>query len=394
MKKTRVVRSQKNTQSNTQSKGTLPLSLMGKYVTVYRGGPESKSGKLIDVQSDYITLYSNNNNNNNNNNDENNNNNNNNNNDDNNDNNTVIYYKAEHIKSISEDSKNNSMQALTEQEDDTELQYYSAENFVKLTHNFINKPIQINQGGPDSKYGTLLEVIDDYLVLYTEDDGVVFYNTHHIKSIMEYNEQNNDENGGQNNAANTGNEVFVPEYVRGTNFNDLFKNMTHSWVSINRNGPEALEGILVENTDGYFTLVNNQELCRVHPYHVRNISFGPKGAFQQNNNNNNNNNDNNQNNNNQQNDYDYEESSSSDDRYSSRSRSSSSSSDSRYSSRSRSSSRRSHRRSTSRGRNRSTSRGRDRDRGRTRTRSRSRTRSRRHDTVVKSVDYVWKSKTT
>ena len=31
--------------------------LIGNTVTIYRGGPESRSGKLLDVQSDYMTLY-------------------------------------------------------------------------------------------------------------------------------------------------------------------------------------------------------------------------------------------------------------------------------------------------------------------------------------------------
>ncbi|GIN84741.1 hypothetical protein J6TS2_11270 [Heyndrickxia sporothermodurans] len=166
MKKTRVVSSQKNTQSKVKAQHLLPHSLMGKHVTVYRGVRESNSGKLIDVQSDYVTLYSNKNN-----------------------KNTVIYYKIEQIKSISEDSKNNSIQALSAQQDDSEIEFYSADNFVDLAKNFVNKSIQINQGGPDSKYGVLQEVTDDYLVVNTEDDGVVFYNTHHIKSITEYNNQ-------------------------------------------------------------------------------------------------------------------------------------------------------------------------------------------------------------
>src|SRR4051812_45778352 len=61
-------------------------SLKGKTVTIYKGGPESKSGKLLDVQSDYLTLYT--------------------------QNKAVIYYQTEHVKSIIEDSKFNSAQHL------------------------------------------------------------------------------------------------------------------------------------------------------------------------------------------------------------------------------------------------------------------------------------------
>ncbi|MFH5779141.1 spore coat protein [Heyndrickxia oleronia] len=220
---------------------SLPYSLKGKNVTIYRGGPESKTGRLIDVQSDYIALGTEN---------------------------GVIYYQAEHIKSISEDPIFNSMQSNLIQEDN--IEYYQGKNFVGIMNNLKSKLVQVNQGGPESKKGILLDVKSDYAVVSTNDDGIVYYNIHHIKSIMT----------PQNNNSQIGDEVtnlVRQEYIGAPEFNQLFRQMTHGWVSINRHGPEALEGILVENTDGYFTLINNKELYRIHPFHVRSISFGPKG---------------------------------------------------------------------------------------------------------------------
>ena len=43
-------------QNSTDSYHAFLESLKGKVVTIYRGGPESKTGRLLDVQSDYITL--------------------------------------------------------------------------------------------------------------------------------------------------------------------------------------------------------------------------------------------------------------------------------------------------------------------------------------------------
>jgi spore coat protein B len=220
---------------------SLPYSLKGKNVTIYRGGPESKTGRLIDVQSDYIALGTEN---------------------------GVIYYQAEHIKSISEDPIFNSMQSNLMQKE--KIIYYQSKNFVGIMNNLKSKLVQINQGGPESKKGLLLDVKSDYAVVSTNDDGIVYYNIHHIKSIMT----------PQNNNSQLGDEVTNlagQEYIGAPEFNQLFRQMTHGWVSINRHGPEALEGILVENTDGYFTLINNKEIYRIHPLHVRSISFGPKG---------------------------------------------------------------------------------------------------------------------
>ena len=150
--------------------------------------------------------------------------------------------------------------------------YYQSKNFAGIMNNLKSKLVQINQGGPESKKGLLLDVKSDYAVVSTNDDGIVYYNIHHIKSIMT----------PQNNNSQLGEEVTNlarQEYIGAPEFNQLFRQMTHGWVSINRHGPEALEGILVENTDGYFTLINNKEIYRIHPLHVRSISFGPKGLL-------------------------------------------------------------------------------------------------------------------
>ena len=46
-----------------------------------------------------------------------------------------------------------------------------------------NRTVQLNQGGPESKRGKLHETGDDFLVLETEDDGIVYFNADHVKSI-------------------------------------------------------------------------------------------------------------------------------------------------------------------------------------------------------------------
>jgi spore coat protein B len=254
-------------------------SLKGKMVTIYRGGPESKTGILLDVRSDFVTLCTQNNNTNNNNND----NKNQQNNDQNNNQNTVVYYQAQHVKSISEDSKTNSMQVL--QTIDDEPEYLQADKFVELIKSLADETVQINQGGPESKYGTLLGVGDDHIILYTEDDGIVYFNVQHIKSICKY-QQNNQNNEDENQTQQT--QVTFPDYVKASDFQAVFRSMAHKWVAINRGGPESMEGVLVENSGGHYTLVSNEEVLRIHPYHIRSISCGPKGSMKQNNNDNNN----------------------------------------------------------------------------------------------------------
>ncbi len=253
-------------------------SLVGEEVQVYKGGPECKMGKLLDVQSDYICVYAQNNNNNKNNNNGNQNQNQNENNQNQNQNN-IVYYRTEHLQSISENTKNNSMPRFQGQ-DTLTIDFHTAENFSKLVQQLIRTYVQVNQGGPESKTGFLLDIAGNYMALLTEDDGVVYYNIHHIKSISEL---------GQNtqNQENTNNQqLTIPDYFKADDFHQLFGQMSHKWVSINRGGPQALEGVLVQSAGGHYTLINNDEVLRINPFHIKSISCGPKGVLKQNNNNN------------------------------------------------------------------------------------------------------------
>src|SRR3954470_21981652 len=50
---------------------------------------------------------------------------------------------------------------------------------------FVGKTIKVDRGGPESRSGKLLAVFEDFFVLLTESDGVVFFKTNHIRSITE-----------------------------------------------------------------------------------------------------------------------------------------------------------------------------------------------------------------
>jgi spore coat protein B len=327
-----MIRQQKDSQSLESN--VYLTSLVGKKVKVYRGGPESCEGRLLDVQSDYVALLpekSNNNNANNNNakND-----------------NAIIYYNLKHVQSVSENLKANSIesnlkhvqsivqsiseniysnlrqvqsisenlianlkhiqsidknstnsvestlklaQSITENANansvewsidfDNHPELVSANNFTELLKNLIGSMVKVNQGGPESKKGIVLLVAGDYMGLLTEDDGIVFYNTNHIKSVSVQNrsqniDQNIDQNTPLSNSPNL-NDYF--DDIRAQNFYELFDYFAYKWVSINRGGPEAAEGILVQEEGEHYTLVNNDEVIRIYPYHIKSISIGTKG---------------------------------------------------------------------------------------------------------------------
>ncbi|PRP51945.1 spore coat protein CotH [Bacillus halotolerans] len=207
-------------------------SMQDKIVTVYRGGPESKKGKLVAVKSDYIALQTEK---------------------------KTIYYQLDHVKSITEDTNNSTTTIETAEMAD-------ADDFHSLIGQLMNQSVQLNQGGPESKKGSLVWLGDDYAALNTSEDGVVYFNIHHIKSITKHESALNKEG-------------HTPSVLEADNLNEVFKSLTHKWVSINRGGPEAIEGILVDNADGHYTLVKNQEVLRIYPFHIKSISLGPKGSY-------------------------------------------------------------------------------------------------------------------
>ncbi|MFK2826238.1 hypothetical protein QYG89_11235 [Bacillus sp. B190/17] len=129
----------------------------------------------------------------------------------------------------------------------------------------LGKVVKVNRGGHDSRVGILLAVEDDYFVLLTEEDGVLYYNSQHVKSLTD-----NTKGGLQFN-------LGIPEgftYAKGTSFSEMMKNLKYHWISINRGGHEKYEGVLDEVNDNYITMIINEEIIRIAAFHIRNLSYG------------------------------------------------------------------------------------------------------------------------
>ncbi|MEH7110653.1 MULTISPECIES: hypothetical protein [Bacillaceae] len=136
-----------------------------------------------------------------------------------------------------------------------------------MMETLVGKIIKVDRGGPESRIGKLLDVYDDHFVLLTEKDGVVYYNTRHIKSLTE------------NAKEQLEFKIEVPEgfeYKKAESFEDLLDCLKLQWVKINRGGPEKLEGVLSDINKDFLTLISTEEVVRLSMYHIRNISYGLK----------------------------------------------------------------------------------------------------------------------
>lgn len=247
-------------------------SMIGRVVQIYRGGPDSNNGWLLDVNEDYLTLQK--------------------------DDGEIIYYKTAHIKSIREDTmiKYNSLLSI-----DGKNPILKAPTFNELASNLKEQTVRINGKGPESKEGQLVDVKEDYMTLYTEEDGFIFFNEQHIKSLS-FPTENKDEKEDEkeekttevaNNVENSevakneessteeiNNGLDALKEVYGHIFADkmhgVLTNLKYSWIKVNRKGPESLEGMLVDSNDNHLVIVVDNEILRVSTFHVKNFSVKNK----------------------------------------------------------------------------------------------------------------------
>lgn len=137
----------------------------------------------------------------------------------------------------------------------------------EMIHSLVDKVIKVDRGGPESRIGKVLAAEEDHFTLLNDDEGIIYYNMQHIKSLT-YNARNQVELN-----------VEIPEdfeFITAADFKGVLEKLTLRWVKINRGGPETLEGIMDIVTDEFVTIVANEEIIRVSLFHIRNISYGVK----------------------------------------------------------------------------------------------------------------------
>ncbi|MCA1060919.1 hypothetical protein LCL96_18545 [Rossellomorea aquimaris] len=132
---------------------------------------------------------------------------------------------------------------------------------TELLASLVGKMVKVNRGGPESRTGKVLYGGDDHFALLTEKEGVVYFNSSHVKSITQDLQSNVEE-------ASEESMEFLKEDTLGA----LFTSLRNQQVIINRGGPEKLEGFLDNVNDDYVTLVLQDEVVRLATFHVKSIS--------------------------------------------------------------------------------------------------------------------------
>ncbi|MBT2725176.1 hypothetical protein [Bacillus sp. ISL-46] len=126
---------------------------VGKTIKVDRGGPESRSGKLLAVFEDFFAILT--------------------------EHDGVVFYKTNHVRSITESSKDDMKFGLKVPD---KLDFKKAETFVKLLGKIRFQWVKINRGGPESFEGVLSDVNKHFASLIVKEE-VVRVSMKHIRNI-------------------------------------------------------------------------------------------------------------------------------------------------------------------------------------------------------------------
>lgn len=137
----------------------------------------------------------------------------------------------------------------------------------EMFNNLLGKVVKIDRGGPESRIGQLVTVKGDYFTLLTVEDGLVFYQSRHTKSITQTIDR---ELGFYSDFLNR--FRFIPP----RDFRGVLNSLRNFNVKINRGGPESVEGILMDVNCDFVTVMTRGELIRVALFHIRNISLNSK----------------------------------------------------------------------------------------------------------------------
>ncbi|PFL19768.1 spore coat protein [Bacillus cereus] len=124
--------------------------LIGSYVRVNRGGPESQKGTIVSLGADYFGLE--------------------------NEKGENHYYQLRHLKSITKNTKDGGIGDFGWAEEDI------AEDFETLLQSFKYRWVKINRGGPEKIEGILQDASSDYVTLIIKEE-VVLIALSHIKSV-------------------------------------------------------------------------------------------------------------------------------------------------------------------------------------------------------------------
>ncbi|MFJ7747994.1 hypothetical protein [Peribacillus sp. NPDC097295] len=205
-------------------------ALQGKFVRVFKGGPDSREGRLIEVNAEYIVLLT--------------------------EDKQLVYYTIAQLKIVVVNAKKSREDLLPPFDDG----YAFPPTFLGLLETLDNRYVQVNGGGPASKIGRIIEFTPEFIVLSTKKDGLVLFPIALIKSVA---------------IVETSFHSRWPEFpiVDIPTLNGALTQLIYFWISVHAGGPEKVEGVLIQVTDEYIVVVNKDEIFYVTTNQIQSIGL-------------------------------------------------------------------------------------------------------------------------
>lgn len=195
--------------------------LVGNTVTVFKGGPHSDTGELVAVKKDYLVLKK--------------------------DEDGYVYFPVHHLKRVIDNTKKQAKTSTDAALDETTSPDFP-KTFLELLQSLRMKPVGINGGKHPANQGYLLDANEEFVVISSKE-GLVFYRVDHIKNVTAA-------------EVHEGEELRPVDFAGGHLFTDVLREYLHKWTTINE-GPDKVEGVLVEVNESFTILVKNDEVIYV-----------------------------------------------------------------------------------------------------------------------------------
>jgi ribosome maturation factor RimP len=140
----------------------------------------------------------------------------------------------------------------------------------------IGKTVRLERGGPDKLVGKLVAIMPDAIALETQNEGVVYVNSRHVKTISEsvIPEVQISTAAPVDGAYPVLEEEEQPPLLEAENFQDLLGKLKHRLIRINHGGPNSLQGVLIEIRPEAVTILHEMKDYVHYPvYHIKSVTW-------------------------------------------------------------------------------------------------------------------------
>jgi spore coat protein B len=128
-------------------------------------------------------------------------------------------------------------------------------------YDLIGKNVRVNQEGPEARDGRLLHLHGDFLVLQTQEEGIVYYNMAHVKSVSEKPSKRPKV------------KKKVPKYLHAGSFWGVLSRFIGNNIQLNRGGPDKVVGKLLDIRGNHLIVQRKKEKMIVPYSHIKNVSL-------------------------------------------------------------------------------------------------------------------------